>query len=240
MAGHSKWANIKRRKAAVDEKRGAIFSKLAREITVAARQGGGNPDMNFRLKTAIMRARQFNLPMDNIQRAIARGTGEGDDAQYEELIYEGYGPGGAAVMLEIMTDNRNRTAAEIRHLFSRNGGNLGETGCVAWMFERRGVVTIEKSDAVSEDDLMMVALEAGADDVREEEEAWLVVCEPEQLEAVKNALDAAGIESADAAVTRLAQNETELTGEDAEKMMKLLDALDDHADVQQVHTNADF
>lgn len=238
MAGHSKWANIKRRKAAVDEKRGAIFSKLAREIVAATRQGGPNPDANFRLKTAIARARQFNLPQENIQRAIARGSGEGDDAQYDELIYEGYGPGGAAVLLEIMTDNRNRTAAEIRHLFSRHGGNLGETGCVAWMFERRGVVTIEKSTGVSEDDIMMAVLEAGADDIRDEDEAWLVVCEPDQLEAVKNALDAAGIESADAEVTRLPQNETELIGEDAEKMMKLLDALDDHADVQQVYTSA--
>lgn len=194
--------------------------------------------MNFRLKTAILRARQLNLPQDNIQRAIARGSGEDNDTQYDEIIYEGYGPGGAAVMLEIMTDNRNRTAAEIRHLFSRNGGNLGETGCVAWMFERHGVVTVEKADGLSEDDLMLVALEAGADDIRDDDEAWLVVCEPENLEAVKNAIDAAGIETADAAVTRLPQNETELAAEDAEKMLKLLDALDDHADVQQVYTNA--
>lgn len=240
MSGHSKWANIKRTKAKVDEKKGKIFSKMAREIMVAARQGGGNPDANFRLKTAILKAREYNLPAENITRAIAKGTGEAEGASFEEIVYEGYGPGGVAVMLEIMTDNRNRTASEVRHIFSKNGGNLGETGCVSWIFDRKGLVTVEKDGSPAEEDLMLTALEAGADDLKDEGEAFEITCPPERLEEVRDALEQGGARVAEAEITMLPQNYVGLRGEEAARMLRLVDALEDHDDVQKVHANFDI
>ncbi len=240
MSGHSKWANIKRTKAKVDEKKGKIFSKMAREIIVAARQGGGNPEANFRLKTAILKAKEYNLPADNIARAIAKGTGEAGGADYEEIVYEGYGPGGVAVLLEIMTDNRNRTASEIRHIFSKNGGNLGETGCVSWMFSRKGLVTVDKEGSPSEEELMLTALEAGAGDLGDEGEVFEVTCPPESLEPVRDALEKAGAKIAGAEITMVPQNYVELRGDEAAKMLKLVDTLEDHDDVQKVHANFDI
>lgn len=254
MAGHSKWANIKRTKAKVDEKKGKVFSKMAREIMVAARFGGPNPDGNFRLRTAIQKAREANLPADNIQRAIQKGAGGLDGQQLEELTYEGYGPGGVAVMVEAMTDNRNRTAAEIRHLFSKYGGNLGETGSVGWMFQRKGVVEVPRARlTLTEDDLMLLALEAGAEDVRwpedpdggggdgdhgdESEPTYQVICAPEQVESVRASLERAGVPVGGAEVTMIPQTTAEVDGEEQQKLLRLLDALEDHDDVQRVHAN---
>lgn len=241
MSGHSKWANIKRQKAKVDERKGKVFSRLSKEIIAAARAGGGNPDGNMRLKTAIEKAKEANLPAENIKRAILKGTGELGGANYEELVYEGYGPGGTAVMLEIMTDNRNRTAGEIRYIFSRNGGNLGETGCVSWMFEKKGVITVEKAaNKVSEEDLMMIAIEAGAEDLKDEGDVFEITTGPEEIEAVKAALAGVGISVESAEATMVPKNTVELTGEDAEKMLKLMDALEEHDDVSNVYANFDI
>jgi YebC/PmpR family DNA-binding regulatory protein len=239
MAGHSKWANIKHKKGAADAKRGKVFTKLIKEITVAARMGGGDVNANPRLRSAILAAKAENMPKDNMERAIKKGTGELEGVNYEESSYEGYGPAGAAVLVESLTDNKNRAVADIRHIFSKHGGNLGENGCVAWMFEKKGYLVVEKS-AVDEDTLMETALEAGAEDVREDGDNFEVITAPEDFEAVKEAIDAAEIATLSAEVTMLPQNMAELAGKDAEKMIRLMDALDDCDDVQKVYTNADI
>lgn len=239
MAGHSKWSTIKRKKARVDAQRGKIFTKLAREIIVAAKQGGGDPEANIRLKNAIARAKEANVPNENIQRAIQRGTGEAGDANYEEIIYEGYGPGGTAVMLEIMTDNRNRTAGEIRHLFSKYGGNLGETGCVSWMFDTKGLIIVEKESnpGLDADGFLLLALDAGAIDIREEDDSLEVITEPSQLSQVKDVLEVEGVNIGHSSIARIPKTTVTLSGEQAEQMLKLMDALEDHDDVQEVYAN---
>jgi YebC/PmpR family DNA-binding regulatory protein len=239
MSGHSKWSTIKHKKGATDAKRGKIFTKLIKEITVAARSGGGDINANPRLRTAVTAAKSENMPKDNIERAIKKGTGELEGVNYEESNYEGYGPGGAAVLLESLTDNKNRAVAEIRHIFAKNGGNLGENGCVAWMFDKKGCLVIDKS-TIDEDTLMEVALEAGAEDVRDDESSFEVICAPEDFEDVKSAIDEASIVCLEAEVTMLPQNTTDLAGKEAEQMMRLMDMLDDCDDVQKVYTNADI
>lgn len=240
MAGHSKWHNIRHKKEREDARRGKIFTKLSRQITMAAREGGPDPAMNNRLRLAVDQARAANMPMDNIERAIKRGTGELEGVNYEEIVYEGYGPGGVAVMLEIMTDNRNRTAGEIRHLFSRYGGNLGETGCVAWMFTRRGVITFDRAAVDDEDALMLEALEAGAEDVEVEDEFIEVLTEPGALHEVRDKLVEAGYEPTSAEPRQIPANVVEVDGENAERLLKLLDALEEHDDVQTVSANFDM
>lgn len=238
MSGHSKWATIKRKKAKVDAQRGKIFTRLAREIIIAARQGGGDPEGNASLKTAIQRAKEANIPNENIMRAIQKGTGELGGASYEEFIYEGYGPGGIAVMIEIMTDNRNRTAGEIRYIFSRNGGSLGETGCVAWMFQEKGLIVVEKTDNErDEDDLMLLALDSGADDFKTEEDSFEITCEPGEIQAVREALEEAGVKISLAEITMVPQSTVKLEGKEAEQMMRMTDALEEHDDVQNVYAN---
>jgi YebC/PmpR family DNA-binding regulatory protein len=239
MSGHSKWSTIKHKKSAQDAKRGKIFTKLIKEITVAARMGGGDPDANPRLRSAVLAAKTVNMPKDNIERAIKKGTGDLEGVSYEECSYEGYGPGGAAVMVESLTDNKNRTVAEVRHIFSKCGGNLGENGCVAWMFDKKGYISIEKS-AADEETLMEIALEAGAEDVREDEDNFEVISDPASFEAVKAAVDAAGIETLEAEITMLPQNMTNLEGKEAEQMVRLMESLEDCDDVQKVYTNADI
>ena len=240
MSGHSKWSSIKHKKGAVDAKRGKIFTKLIKEITVAARMGGsGDPDANPRLRTAIAAAKAENMPKDNIERAIKKGTGELEGINYEESTYEGYGPGGAAVLVESLTDNKNRAVADIRHIFSKCGGNLGENGCVAWMFDKKGYIVVERS-GVDEDTLMEAALEAGAEDVREDESNYEVITAPEDFEAVKTAVDDKAIAYLDAEVTMLPQTSTNLQGKEAEQMIRLMDMLEDCDDVQKVYTNADI
>lgn len=238
MSGHSKWATIKRKKAKVDAQRGKVFTRLAKEIIVAARQGGADPEGNARLKAAIMRAKEANIPNDNITRAIQKGAGETGGANYEEIVYEGYGPGGVAVMLEIMTDNRNRTAGEIRFIFSKNGGNLGETGCVAWMFSEKGIIVVEKSDnKADEDEIMLGAIDAGAQDFNIEDELYEIVCDPADLQPVRESLEKAGVKIASAEVTLAPQTTVNLEGEKAEQMMRLMETLEDHDDVQNVYAN---
>jgi len=240
MSGHSKWSSIKHKKGAADAKRGKIFTKLIKEITVAARMGGsGDPDANPRLRTAILAAKSENMPKDNIERAIKKGTGELEGVNYEESTYEGYGPGGAAVLVESLTDNKNRTVADVRHIFSKCGGNLGENGCVGWMFDKKGYIVVERS-ATDEDTLMEVALDAGAEDVREDDSNFEVITAPEDFEAVKAAIDAKEIKCLDAEVTMLPQNAADLTGKEAEQMIRLMDMLEDCDDVQKAYTNADI
>ena len=239
MSGHSKWSTIKHKKAAKDAKRGKLFSKLIKEITVAAKIGGGDINANPRLRTAVTTAKSNSVPNDNIDRAIKKGTGEIEGVQYEEIQYEGYGPGGAAVLVQAMTDNRNRTVSELRHLFSRFGGNMGEAGCVAWMFQKRGVITVEKS-AVDEERLMEIALEAGAADISEQGDVFEVTTDPEAFNAVKEALDGAGIATSTAEVTMVPSNVVDLSGASAERTLKLLDELEDHDDVQDVACNVDI
>ena len=239
MAGHSKWANIKHRKGAQDARRGKIFTKLIKEITVAARMGGGDPASNPRLRRALDAAKAENMPKDNMDRAVKKGTGELEGVSYEESTYEGYGPGGAAVFVESLTDNKNRAVSEIRHCFSKCGGNMGAGGCVAWMFDNKGYLVVEKS-AVDEDQLMEVALEAGAEDVREDGDNFEVITAPEDFMAVKEAIDDAGIVHIAAEVTMLPQNTTSLTGKEAQQMIRLMDMLDNCDDVQKVYTNADI
>lgn len=238
MAGHSKWANRKHRKERQDAKKGKVFSKMAREIIIAARQGGGNPDTNARLRLAVDKAKAMRVPMENIERAIQRGAGGGDEAALEELIYEGYGPGGVAVLLEILTDNRNRTAGEIRHLFAKHGGNLGESGCVAWMFERKGLLSADAGEnALDEDRAVEIALEAGAEDVKEEDGIFSIYTSPEDFEAVKRAVEARGVKLENAELTYVPKTEVRVEGKDAQQLLRLLDALEDHDDVQDVHAN---
>ncbi len=239
MAGHSKWANIKHKKAREDAKRGKIFSKLAKEITVAAKLGGGDPDGNPRLRRAIETARSFNMPKDNIERAIKKGTGEGGGADYEQITYEGYGPGGVAVLVEVLTDNRNRTVGEIRHAFSKNKGNLGENGCVAWLFESKAYFTVPKA-AAEEEQLLEVALEAGAEDVRDGGEVWEVLADPDAYDDVRAGLEAAGLELESSEVTMLPKNTVKLQGADAERMLRLMEMLEDNDDVQNVYANFDI
>jgi YebC/PmpR family DNA-binding regulatory protein len=240
MSGHSKWSSIKHKKGAADAKRGKIFTKLIKEITVAARMGGsGDPDANPRLRTAIAAAKSENMPKDNIERAIKKGTGELEGVNYEESTYEGYGPGGAAVLLESLTDNKNRAVADIRHIFSKCGGNLGENGCVAWMFDKKGYVVIEGS-VIDEDTLMEIALEAGAEDVRQDGSNFEVISAVEDFESVKAAIDENSIKYIAAEVTMLPQSTANLQGKEAEQMIRLMDMLDDCEDVQKVYTNADI
>ena len=239
MSGHNKWSSIKHRKGAQDAKRGKIFTKLIKEITVAARMGGGDIDANPRLRAAVMAAKVENMPKDNMERAIKKGTGELEGVSYEENSYEGYGPGGAAILVESLTDNKNRAVAEIRHIFNKYGGNMGENGCVAWMFDKKGYFSVDKA-AIDEEKLMEVALEAGAEDVRDAEDSFEVITEPEDFEAVKEALDNAKVPYSDEEVTMLPQNMSPLEGAEAERMLKLLDAMDDCDDVQKVYTNADI
>ncbi|MBM7868055.1 YebC/PmpR family DNA-binding transcriptional regulator [Heliobacterium gestii] len=246
MSGHSKWANIKHKKAKVDAQKGKVFTKVGRELIVAARQGGADPNSNFRLKIAIQKAKENNMPNDNIQRAIQRGAGGAEGTNYEELTYEGYGPGGVAIMIEAMTDNRNRTAGEIRHLFSKSGGNLGETGCVSWIFEPKGVIRLDASPeasgkAVEEDELMLVALDSGALDIAMEEDEAEVYTLPEELETVRQALVDAGYALLSAESTLVPQNTMEVTDKEvAAKLIKLMDALEDHDDVQNAYANFDI
>lgn len=242
MAGHSKWHNRKHRKERQDAKRGKVFSKLAREIMVAARQGGGDPETNARLRQAIERARAFEMPNENIERAIHRGVGEGDADRYESLIYEGYGPGGVALLLEILTDNRNRTAGEIRHIFSRHGGSLGEAGCVAWMFERKGLIAVERDGTpLGEEDLLLAAIDAGAEDFRATEEGYEIVTPPDALDQVRQALERAGVTRfAAAELTYLPKVQVRVEGRDAEQLLKLIEQLEDHDDVQEIHANYDM
>lgn len=239
MSGHSKWANIKRKKGAIDAIRGKVTTKIGREITVAVRMGGGDPIGNMRLKLALTKAKANNVPKDNIQRAIQKGLGAIDGANYEELVYEGYGPAGSAVMLDIMTDNRNRTAADIRHLFSKNGGNLGETGCVGWMFKQKAVFIIDKETYSDEENLMMLALDAGADDFKAEEDCFEITADPQDFDAIAKALEDNSIEAAESEITMVPDTTVKLAGKDAEKMQNLIDALEEHDDVQNVYSNYD-
>lgn len=239
MSGHSKWSTIRHKKGAQDAKRGKIFTKLIKEITVAARAGGGDPDANPRLRQAIQAAKAENMPKDNIERAVKKGTGELEGVNYEESIYEGYGPGGAAVLVESLTDNKNRAVAEIRHIFNKNGGNLGENGCVAWMFDKKGYLSIEKQ-SVDEDLLMETAIDAGAEDVREDGDYFEVITAPEDFEAVRQAIEKAEIPFSDAEIAKLPQNMLSVEGSTAEQMVRLMEALEDCEDVQKVYTNADI
>jgi len=239
MSGHSKWSSIKHKKAATDAKRGKIFTKLIKEITVAARMGGGDPVVNSRLRTAIQAAKTENMPKDNIERAIKKGTGELEGVNYEESLYEGYGPGGAAVLVESLTDNKNRTVAEIRNIFSKNGGSLGEYGCVAWMFSKKGYIAVQ-SKAVDEEVLMETALDAGAEDIKEDNGSYEVITAPEDFETVKEAIDNASIPCIEAEITMLPQSTTHLAGKQAEQMIRLMELLEDNDDVQKVYTNADI
>ena len=238
MSGHSKWHSIKHKKAATDAKRGRIFTRLIKEMTVAARNGGGDVDTNPRLRLAVATAKSSNMPADNIKRAIMRGTGELPGITYDEINYEGYGPGGVALYLRVLTDNRNRTVAEIRHILSKNGGNLGETGSVAWMFHRKGYFVVEKS-AIEEEKLLEAALGAGADDMTEDGENFEIFSSPESFEAVKTALEAAGVTVSAAEISMVPQNYIKLEGKEAQTMLKLMDALEDQEDVQNVWANFD-
>jgi YebC/PmpR family DNA-binding regulatory protein len=239
MSGHSKWSTIKHKKAATDSKRGKIFTKLIKEITIAARMGGGDPEANPRLRTAINAASGENMPKDNMERAIKKGTGELEGVNYEEVTYEGYGAGGAAVFIESLTDNKNRTVADIRYIFSKAGGNMGESGCVGYMFDKKGYLVVEKS-ATDEDSLMEAALDAGAEDVREDSDNFEVITEPGDFEAVQAAIEAAGIATIAAEVTMLPQTVTPVAGKEAEQVLRLMENLDDCDDVQKVYTNADL
>ena len=241
MAGHSKWAQIKHKKAQVDAKKGKIFTKIVKEISVAARLGGGDPEKNPRLRLAIDRAREVNMPSDNIKRAIMKGTGELPGTSYEEIVYEGYGPGGVALLIEVMTDNKNRTVSEIRHLLSKHGGSLGESGCVSWIFEKKGYILIDKK-AVDEDTLLSVALDAGAEDLKndEKEDNYEIIVPPDKLKEVKNAIEQAGINVSMAEVTMLPKNYVPVEGSVAEQMIKLMEALEEHDDVQNVYANFDM
>ena len=238
MSGHSKWATIKRKKGKADAERGRVFTKLIKELVVAAREGGGDPDMNPRLRTAIDKAKGSNMPADNIDRAVKRGTGELEGVTYEEAVYEGYGPGGVAFMAEALTDNKNRTISEVRHIFSKNGGNLAENGAVAWVFESKGLITVDK--AVDEEELFLVAAEAGAEDVDSEGEEHEVTMPLQQLDAVKTALTEAGIEPITAEPTRTPTNTVKVEGKQAEQVLRLLDILDEHDDIQKVYGNFDI
>jgi YebC/PmpR family DNA-binding regulatory protein len=239
MSGHSKWHTIKHKKGALDAKRGKMFTRIIKELTVAARNGGGDPDSNPRLRTVIADAKAVNMPSDNIKKAIQRGTGELPGVNYEEVTYEGYGPGGAAVIIEALTDNKNRTVGELRHMLTKHNGNLGESNSGAWMFSKKGYIVVEKAGA-DEEKLLNAVLEAGGDDLRDDGDTWEVLSEPSAFEAVRDAVKALGVEPATAQVAMLPQNYIKLEGKDASNMVKLMDALDDHDDVKQVWSNFDI
>lgn len=240
MSGHSKWANIKHKKGKMDALRGKVTTKIGREITVAARMGGADPTGNMRLKLALQKAKENNIPKENIQRAIQKGIGALDGSNYEELVYEGYGPAGVAVMVEVMTDNRNRTAADIRHLFSKYNGNLGETGCVSWMFNKKGLFVIEKTAAIDEEELMMLSLEAGADDFKVEDDEIEIIIEPELFYELQQIFEKNNIITSVAEITMIPSTTVALAIDDSTRMMKLMDALEEHDDVQEVYANFDM
>ena len=235
MSGHSKWATIKHKKAALDSKRGKVFTRLIKEIMIAARTGG-DPDANARLRTAVVAAKAVSMPAENIKRAIMRGTGELEGGQIDEILFEGYGPGGAAVLVNVATDNRNRTVSEVRHMFSKNGGNLGEVGSVAWMFERKSQIIVD-AEKVSEDQLMAIVLDAGADDIRDQDGAWEILSAPEAHEAVMQALEKAKIATEASEIAMVPKNTVKLEGKTAQAMLKLYDILEEHDDVQNVYGN---
>lgn len=238
MAGHSKWANIKHRKGRQDALRAKITTKIGREITVAVKMGGSDPALNMKLKLALQKAKEDNVPKDNIQRAIQKGLGGGDSGNYEEIRYEGYGPGGVAVFVDALSDNRNRTAADVRHLFSKYGGNLGESGSVAWMFDSKGIFLVDRQESnKDEEELMLLALENGAEDFETQEEDYEISTSPENFDAVQEMLEKEGIQTKIAQITMVPQTTISLDGESAEKMMKLLEALEEHDDVQDVYSN---
>jgi YebC/PmpR family DNA-binding regulatory protein len=239
MSGHSKWATIKHKKAATDAKRGRVFTRIIREISIAARIGGGDPNSNPRLRTAIAAGKNENMPNENIERAILRGTGQLEGEQYEEATFEGYGPGGVGLLIQVVTTNRNRIVGEFRHLMSKNGGNMAEAGAVGWMFHRKGEITVAK-EAISEDKLLDLALEAGAEDMKDDGSSWYIVTPPESLEAVKEALTKAGIKPESADLAMVPQNYIKLTGQQATQMLRLVEALEEHDDVQHVYANFDI
>ncbi|HTU33730.1 MAG TPA: YebC/PmpR family DNA-binding transcriptional regulator [Candidatus Acidoferrum sp.] len=239
MSGHSKWATIKHKKAATDAKRGAAFTKIIRELTIAARSGGGDPNTNPRLRTAISAAKNENMPNDNIERAIQRGTGQLEGETLEEVTYEGYGPGGVGVLVQAVTGNRNRAAGELRHMFSKHGGNMAETGAVGWMFHRKGDISVSK-EAADEEKMMGIVLDAGAEDLKDDGSSWEVVTPPEAMEKVRGALEAAGIKAESAEVAWLPQNYVKLTGQQAQQMLRLAESLEEHDDVQHVYANFDI
>ncbi|MDX6444169.1 MAG: hypothetical protein QOH71_1243 [Blastocatellia bacterium] len=239
MSGHSKWHSIKHKKGATDAKRGKLFTKFIKEITVAARTGGGDPDANARLRKAILDAKAGNMPNDTIDRAVRRGTGAEEGVNYEEITYEGYGPGGVALLIESVTDNRNRTVAEIRHMFSKNGGNLGEAGSVGWLFEKKGYIVVDKA-AKPEEELFEIAIEAGADDLREDGDNFEIITSPENFEKVQTAIKSAGIEPQMAEVSMVPQTYVKLEGSSAQQMLRLMETIEDHDDVQKVYANFDI
>jgi YebC/PmpR family DNA-binding regulatory protein len=239
MSGHSKWHTIKHKKGAADAKRGKLFTRIIKELTVAARAGGGDPDSNPRLRTIIAEAKSVNMPADNIKRAVQRGTGELPGVSYEEVNYEGYGPGGAALIIEVLTDNKNRTVGELRHLLGKHGGNLGEANSVAWMFNKKGYIVIEKSKA-NEDTLMAAALDAGADDLQDDGDNWEVMSSPDAFQQVLDAIKALGIETAAAEIAMIPRNYVKLEGKSAQQMIKLMDVIEDHEDTKKVWSNADI
>ncbi len=239
MSGHSKWATIRRKKAKIDTQRGKVFTRLIREITVSAREGGGNPETNSRLRSAMETAKAQNMPHDNIKKAIMRGTGELEGIHYEEVSYEGYGPSGVAILVEAVTDNKNRTTSEIRHIFSHHGGNLGENGCVSWMFKESGVIYVDK-DKVDEDRLLTIALDAGAEDVVIEDDSYQIIAIPKDFEQVKSKLKNENIEIGSAELTKTPQSTVKVGTKDAGHILKLMDELEEHNDVQNVHANFDI
>ena len=239
MAGHSKWAQIKRKKAVVDAKRGQVFTKIIKEITVAARLGGGDEDANPRLRQAVLSAKAANMPADNVKRAVQKGTGELPGISYEDAMFEGYGPGGVAIMVEVTTDNRKRTVAELRHLITKHGGNLGETGCVAWMFNKKGLITIEKN-GVNDESLLDSILTGGGDDFSDEDDVYVVESTPDQMISVREQLEADGFSVISSEIVLTPQNSMSVEGETAKRVIQLLEALDDHDDVQKVSANFDF
>jgi YebC/PmpR family DNA-binding regulatory protein len=239
MSGHSKWSTIKRKKGAADAKRGKIFSKLIKEITVSARMGGGDVEGNPRLRAAVLAAKAENMPKENIERAIKKGTGDLDGAAYEEVIYEGYGPGGVAILTQVLTDNKNRTVADVRHIFTKNGGSMGETGCVAWMFEKKGYIVFDKS-RVDEEALMEWGLDAEVEDIREQEREWEVIASPENFEKIRTSLEEKKWNPLVAEITMLPKNTVSLAGKNAEQMLRLMEALEDNDDIQNVYANFDI
>ncbi len=240
MSGHSKWSSIKHKKGAVDAKRGKLFTRLTRAIIVAAREGGGNPDMNSALANAIQKARDNNMPADNIQRAVKRGTGELEGVIFESVTYEGYGPSGVAILVEVLTDNRNRSAADMRNIFSRAGGNLGASGSVAWMFDRKGVILVPKDGSVAEDALLAIVIDAGAEDMTSEDDQFQIVCDQADLMKVRQALEGSGVEFVSAEATMLPKSTQELDAVTAKKVLRLMDALEEYEDVQEVYSNFDI
>ncbi|MBU4483834.1 YebC/PmpR family DNA-binding transcriptional regulator [bacterium] len=239
MSGHSKWSTIKRKKGAADAKKGKIFSKVVKEITIAARIGGGDPSCNSRLRAALDKAKASNMPQDNIARAIKKGTGDLEGVSYEEITYEAYGPSGVALLIQALTDNKNRTVAEVKHLLTKYGGSMGASGCVAWIFESQGVISFNKED-IDENKLMEVALEAGADDIRDEDVGFDVITTPENYETVKAACEKSGLKFAEAELAMVPQNTVKLSGKDAERTLKLMEALEDNEDIQNIYANFDI